>query len=728
MLLNYLLILLVISNLCSSLSTREFPEQNQVEWEEFLQAPKYQNYDQLTELFRHLERVYPQLAKLSSVGRSVKNRELWILEISANVKHERPQLMPMFKYVANMHGDESVGRQLMIYLAQYLLSNYGTNERVTKLLNTTDIFLMPSMNPDGFENSQEGLCESKDQYVGRQNENNIDLNRDFPDQFDPVRVGTLLSGRQPETVAIMTWIISRPFVLSGNLHGGAVVASYPYDDSASKRTCCRESLSPDDKVFKKLAVLYATPHPLMSKGDACPHDKFQKGITNGAFWYEVRGGMQDFNYVHSNCFEVTFELSCCKYPDAKALPREWRYNKESLLSFMEASQWGVKGLVTDINGEPVLDADVIVRGINHNITTSNRGEYWRVLLPGVYELYASAFGYKASEPVTVTVLPDRTSIQNFMLERSAIPKGKNYELISVSKPFFDEYGFVLNASKDFKHHNYEAMKEFLEEYNSTFPNITALKSIGKSVQGRELFVITIGLFPEVHTAGIPEFKYIANMHGNEVVGREMLLLFIKYLCENYISNTRITQLINTTRIHFLPSMNPDGYEIAEEGDAGGMVGRENAHSVDLNRNFPDQYVINKFNEQTEPETKAVMDWILSEPFVLSANLHNGALVANYPYDDNPDQVMSGKPNPAPDDITFQKLALTFSNVHKTMHIGKPCPMFPNEHFVNGVTNGAKWYSVSGGMQDWNYIVAGCMELTLEIGCNKFPFAPELPQL
>lgn len=83
--------------------------------------------------------------------------------------------------------------------------------------------------------------------MGRENENSKDLNRDFPDQFDPVRTGkspscshptlipslpgTILSGRQPETVALMTWIISRPFVLSGNLHGGAVVASYPYDDS-----------------------------------------------------------------------------------------------------------------------------------------------------------------------------------------------------------------------------------------------------------------------------------------------------------------------------------------------------------------------------------------------------------------------------------------------------------------------------------------------------------------
>lgn len=102
--------------------------------------------------------------------------------------------------------------------------------------------------------------------------------------------------------------------------------------------------------------------------------------------------MQDFNYVHSNCFEVTFELSCCKYPPARVLPQEWRNNKESLLSFMEAVHWGVKGLVTNDKGQPVLDADVVVLGLNHNVTTSNRGEYWRLLVPGKYQIYAVAYG------------------------------------------------------------------------------------------------------------------------------------------------------------------------------------------------------------------------------------------------------------------------------------------------------------------------------------------------
>lgn len=269
----------------------------------------------------------------------------------------------------------------------------------------------------------------------------------------------------------------------------------------------------------------------------------------------------------------------------------------------------------------------------------------------------------------------------------------------------------------------------LNDLANQYPNITRLYSIGKSVQGRDLLVLEVARRPGQHVFGVPEFKYVANMHGNEVVGRELLLLFAKYLCENYGQNDRITKLVDTTRIHLMPSMNPDGYELATEGDASSTYGRANTNNVDLNRNFPDQFGVNDFNRVQQPETEAIIKWTQSLPFVLSANLHGGSLVANYPYDDSDKDFLPNHDsrtvyNPSPDDKLFRFLARTYSNAHRTMHDAATCPMF-KETFPEGITNGAAWYSVTGGMQDWNYVYAGVFEITLELGCTKYPLARDV---
>nr|XP_012140788.1 PREDICTED: carboxypeptidase D-like [Megachile rotundata] len=706
--------------------------------EENFITPHYTHYEELKQLFSSLARTYPTLAKVSSIGKSVEGRDLLVLEISENVR-ERKLGEPMVKYVANMHGDEAVGRELLVYLAQYLLHNYGKDERVTKLVNNTDIFLMPSMNPDGFEKSEEGKCDSKKDFSGRENANHVDLNRDFPDQFNMrtnhlQKGGSILDGRQNETIAMMTWIATEPFVLSGNLHGGAIVASYPYDSGISS-PCCIESKSPDDELFKYLAHAYADNHPQMRAGNACPSDVFQGGVTNGAYWYEVIGGMQDFNYVRSNAFEITFELSCCKYPSPSMMPEYWKMNKEPLIKYLEQAHIGVKGLVRDTDGQPIEAANIIVDGIGHNIYTTHRGEYWRLLLPGTYRIHAEAWGFLPSEPVNVTVESDKPTILNFTLKQDTYnDQGKlnGGKIEEVTRPI-DEYGFYHDTK--FKHHKYAAMEKYLKDLNSNYPNITRLYSIGESVRGRQLYVMEITENPGKHSLNKPEVKYIGNMHGNEVVGKEILLLLLRYLCENFGSDERVTRILKNVRLHVLPSMNPDGYEISEEGDIYGERGRANAKGIDLNRNFPDQYETNEYNAKQEPETKAVMQWITSIPFVLSANLHGGALVANYPYDNEPPYASNAE-NLSPDDKVFKALALAYSNAHPLMHLGEPCPSLMSEQlnyqnvleksFPNGITNGAAWYSVSGGMQDYNYVHSNDFEITIEVGCTKFPNATELP--
>ncbi|XP_022093323.1 carboxypeptidase D-like isoform X2 [Acanthaster planci] len=711
----YTILAILLLSLCieGRISYRKYEEQQ-------VDTSKYHNHAELTRLMHQYATDYPAITKLLNVGTSVEGRELWALQIT-----DRPEEVergePWFKYVGNMHGNEAVGREILIFLIQYLCQNYEVDDRITNLIDSTNIFIMPSMNPDGFESATEGDCTSVT--GGRENANRVDLNRNFPDQFrsrDPVL--------EPETLALINWIERSPFVLSANLHGGSVVASYPFDDSAKHHSNVY-SAAPDDDVFKMLARAYANNHLTMArKRPQCyTGENFPGGITNGAHWYDVPGGMQDYNYLHSNCFEITIELSCCKYPKASQLTQEWDNNREALLAYMEMVHRGVKGFVYDaLRNTGIPGARIAVEGIAHNVTTAQFGDFWRLLTPGTYVISAEADGYRPGDAQTVVVTDgDPKEIEIFL-----VPKGSPDMLDLKTKQTEDVEGEIKEEEAEeeiieptlFKHYHYEEMKTFLQAYANQYPHITSLYSVGTSVQGRTLYVLEITDNPGVHEPGEPEFKYVANIHGNEVVGRALVLNLIQFLCENYGRSAEITALVDNTRIHLMPAINPDGFEKAHEGDVQGTDGRNNAHNVDLNRNFPDQYGPSEGRPQ--PETLAMMQWIQSYPFVLSASLHGGSLVANYPWDDN-------KPGTAgyskcPDDDVFIQITEAYSMAHTTMHLGHPCPkLYPHENFKEGITNGAAWYSVSGGMQDWNYLHSNCFEITLELGCVKYPWAKDL---
>ncbi len=98
----------------------------------------------------------------------------------------------------------------------------------------------------------------------------------------------------------MKLILEHPFVISANMHGGDLVANYPYDESVSNANPTAYSASPDDQTFRHIAQVYARHHPTMSDpatpGCDRPESSFarQGGITNGAAWYSVDGGNQEY--------------------------------------------------------------------------------------------------------------------------------------------------------------------------------------------------------------------------------------------------------------------------------------------------------------------------------------------------------------------------------------------------------------------------------------------------
>merc|ERR1719382_2074137 len=115
----------------------------------------------------------------------------------------------------------------------------------------------------------------------------------------------------------------------------------------------------------------------------------------------------------------------------------------------------------------------------------------------------------------------------------------------------------LSNGLDFKHHNNTELAAVLQQVHNACPDVTRLYTLSEpSVLGVPLYVLEFSDRLGRHELMEPEMKYVANMHGNEVLGRELLL--------HLAGHKDVVALVDNTRIHLLPSMNPDGWKIATD--------------------------------------------------------------------------------------------------------------------------------------------------------------------
>lgn len=265
-----------------------------------------------------------------------------------------------------------------------------------------------------------------------------------------------------------------------------------------------------------------------------------------------------------------------------------------------------------------------------------------------------------------------------------------------------------------QYHTYAQLTTELQAFAAAHPAICRRVSIGKSVDNRDLWALRITDNPLVEEDE-PEVRLGGSIHGDEPLGMELCLYLIAHLLENYPVDARIKSIVDGAAIWIVPLLNPDGLELAS---------RYNRNGLDLNRSFP-QYPANftgtlysqpLTTAGRQPETAAIMAWSAGESFTLAANFHGGALVVNYPYDD--DGKPSGTDCPSPDDLLFEEISRAYS-VHNL-------PMWNSAQFYQGIVNGCKWYILQGGLQDWTYRYLGGNEVTIELAVNKHPAQSSLP--
>lgn len=240
----------------------------------------------------------------------------------------------------------------------------------------------------------------------------------------------------------------------------------------------------------------------------------------------------------------------------------------------------------------------------------------------------------------------------------------------------------------------------LDSISTAHPDIVTVKSsIGTTIEGRPVWVIKISDNPTIDESE-PEVYYYAAAHAREVITPEVLIYFMRYLTNNYGTDSLVTDIVNNRELFFSPCLNPDGYYYNEyTTPEGGGMWRKNrrdngdgSFGVDLNRNYDWMWGFDDVGSSplgtsetyrgtapfSEPETQGVRDFVNSRQFSIAVDLHSAAGLLLYPWGTGPTE--------CPDRSILASLADT-------------------AEAMTGYIPGPPWrvlYRVNGNGGDWTY--------------------------
>jgi murein tripeptide amidase MpaA len=111
---------------------------------------RYYRYDDLTRILYEFAQEYPKLTTLESIGKSHEGRNIWVLTITnheTGAHNEKPALWAD----GNIHASEVSATSACLYLINKLLTGYGTNDDITRAVDTRTFYICPRFGPDGAE-------------------------------------------------------------------------------------------------------------------------------------------------------------------------------------------------------------------------------------------------------------------------------------------------------------------------------------------------------------------------------------------------------------------------------------------------------------------------------------------------------------------------------------------------------------------------------------------------
>ena len=265
----------------------------------------YMNLAEILSYINGLETTYPALCDVFSIGTSLEGRDIWVLHITGTASGSKPAVF----YHSLIHCREWITAPVVLYLADHLTSNYGSDPDITALVDGLDIYLAPCVNPDGYV-----YTWTSERYWRKNRRNNgdgsygVDLNRNWgfgwgydnygssPYTSDETYRGPSAFS-EPETQVLSSFISSDPNILAYmDYHSFSQLILWPWGYD-----CFGGPSEPDATTFSDLGN---TMQSLIQS----VHGKYYDAGPICETIYAANGGSVDWVYGAEDRFGFTIEL------------------------------------------------------------------------------------------------------------------------------------------------------------------------------------------------------------------------------------------------------------------------------------------------------------------------------------------------------------------------------------------------------------------------------------
>jgi carboxypeptidase T len=333
----------------------------------------YHSYTEVASDIAAVAAAHPDIVSVFSIGKSYQGRELWAAKVSDHVTVDEPE--PEILFDGGTHADEHMSVEMTLHILHWLVDGYGSDSRITSIVNTREVWIVFLVNPDGAEYDIAGgrfhSWRKNRQPTPGTTAIGTDLNRNFgyrwggggrtsSDPFNITYRGPSAFSA-PETRAMRAFLASR--VVGGRqqiraaitFHENGRLVMWPYGYTATD--------VPSDMTAQDHAAFVTWGRRMAATNGYTPQQASDLYVDTGT--------TRDYEYGVYRIFGFTFELSPdnVAYQDDSLIGAETGRNREAVLSLIEQGSCplGVLGRTVRITRCGAFDDDFEVgRGWTSN--------------------------------------------------------------------------------------------------------------------------------------------------------------------------------------------------------------------------------------------------------------------------------------------------------------------------------------------------------------------------